>query len=465
MTTLEKAVLPAVRAKPGLSGFVALPDGTDALASRLLLADSAVRSVDAQYYQLANDTAGKLFLESLLRAADRGVRVRLLIDDYLSRGKDLGLAVADLQPNLEVRIYNPFLGGNSWGIFSSLARMNRRMHNKSFTVDEQICVIGGRNVADHYYGVGANAYFGDLDLVGVGPVVKDVASMFRTYWDSEHSKPLQHTLPNAMPRLPSLAELMKSLVDSRTRARTSRYRDALEGSMSNLMGKDLSRILWAKHELAFDHPDKTKGAHSGSGSVRELLTNKIKRARSELLIVSPYFVPRAVDIEGLARLSDRGVDVSIVTNSLSSNNQPAAHANYAPCRVPLLRAGIKIFELRPDAGEEDKATRTTLHAKLAAIDGRDFFAGSFNFDPRSANLNTELGIAIESEALAGALVEAVRGVLRSGTFEVFLSDQDTLRWRTEKDGDVLTFSEEPMASLWNRLGSKIAQTLPLRDHV
>jgi len=458
----------------GYSGFFPVYDGIDALSARLLMAERAERSIDAQYYLLKPGVTGDAFLEALLNAADRGVRVRLLLDDMFTSGYDAGMAGLDSHPNFEIRIFNPFASRSArfWDGITNFSRINRRMHNKSFTIDNQMTLIGGRNIADEYFGAREDAKFGDLDVIGVGPVVQDVSAMFDEYWNHERAAPVE-----AFAKMPDdpAAELEKvraELADTMENIRGSKYAAAVEDKVLEMIESDPSVFSWSPYTLAVDSPDKNiKSKAKEADSITTPLIESILSAKKELIILSPYFVPRKSGIEALSEIQARGVDVTIVTNSLAANNQSSVHGGYAPSRKPLLKNGIRLFEVRADAsvaGSELVAAngaKATLHTKAFVVDRRETFIGSFNFDPRSANINTELGVIIRSPEISEWFASSVNEVIPSTTYEVFLNDKGKIRWRGYDNGEEVIFDKEPQTTWGQRFSAGFMRILPIRGQL
>lgn len=446
----------------------------NALAIRLLLADRAERCIDAQYYEIEDDLAGRLFIESLLRAADRGVRIRLLLDDYRTTGHDAGMAALRDHPNFEFRIYNPFLRRSARVVDAvlSFARINRRMHNKSFTVDNQITVIGGRNVGDHYFSVGHDLNFADLDVVAIGPVVAEVSNMFDAYWNSPAAMPVELVINDPDRSRVSLPQLVERVSRSRAIIHRTRYAEAVRNSMARKLTYDLEHFTWAPYQLAFDLPEKTyKGTAQKGTRIRSLLVQAFDEARDEVVLISPYFVPRLTGVRRFRELRERGVDVTVVTNSLASNNQIFAHGGYASVRRPLVRMGVRLFELRADASVvaarniQPDTPHATLHTKAFAIDRKKLFIGSFNFDPRSANINTEMGVFIESPEMAEAFVRGTHKHLPPQSWQVQLSGRGRIRWHGIDDGGEVLLNREPQASFARRLAGSLVRLLPIKGQV
>lgn len=469
-TTLGTSITEVVAPHPlEHSGFYPINDGVDALSARLLLAARAEKSIDVQYYLIKNDIVGRAFIYSLLRAADRGVRVRLLLDDMFTQGYDVGMAALHSHPDFEIRIFNPFrrgAAGRSVGAATEFGRINRRMHNKSFTVDNQITIVGGRNIADEYFGAREDAKFGDLDVVGIGSVVQDVSNMFDSYWNHESALPVPAFVRDLDDPVAALEELRKRLSKSVEEIRGSRYADAVDARIQDYVGSG-ARFDWAPYELVVDSPDKgIRKRAEEADSITTPLIESIRAAERELLIISPYFVPLKSGVEGLAALQKSGIDVIVVTNSLAANNQFTVHGGYAPARKPLLEAGVTIYEVRPDAdvaGTEfidASGAKATLHTKAFVVDDRETFIGSFNFDPRSANINTELGVIIRDPELARVFSERAKKVLPEQAYELFLNDKGQIRWRGYRGGEEVVYDKEPETTWGQRTMAWFARIIP-----
>ena len=413
----------------GKTGVLPLQAGADAFAARIILADAAVSSIDAQYYIWRRDLTGYLLLDALRRAADRGVRVRLLLDDNGISGLDRELAALGAHPDVEVRLYNPF----NLRRFKSLSygfdffRLNRRMHNKSFTVDGQATILGGRNIGNEYFDTGPTALFVDLDVLAVGAIVPEVSADFDRYWAARSVHPaagIVGTLTGSDPIDDGLARFHSD-------PQLAEYRLVLEGSdiVKAMTGGDLG-LEWTKAILVSDDPVKGEGAVPREDLLAVRLLKAVGVVRARFDVVSPYMVPGAAGVRAFATLKARGVAVRILTNSLEATDVVPVHAGYAKHRKDMLRAGIQLFEMHPQAGGERPAVKlrpfgssgSSLHAKTFAVDGARIFVGSFNFDPRSTTLNTEMGLLIESAQMANGLHAAFDLGLRG------------LAWRVERQG-------------------------------
>jgi putative cardiolipin synthase len=479
-TRIGRAATPLLEAHPGRSGVVALRLGGDAFAARVLLADAAERTLDVQYYIWHADMSGTLLLDALRRAAGRGVRVRMLLDDNNTSGLDSTLAAFAALPNVEVRLFNPF-ASRSWralGFLTDFARLNRRMHNKSFTADNQVTIVGGRNVGDEYFGAASELLFFDLDILAIGPVVGDVSEDFDRYWNSASSYPASSLLPPATAE--SENALDRRLQSERNDPAARDYEQAIAASpfVADMLARRLA-FDWARVQLVSDDPAKALGKATDG----ELLWSRLKRIvakpRSELIVSSPYFVPGAKGTEYFAAMAAAGVRITVLTNSLEATDVPAVHAGYAKRRFDLLRAGVDLYELKrgvdPHAagmrrlqGREGSggsslpgSSGSSLHAKAFTVDGEHVFVGSFNFDPRSARLNTEMGFVIDSAALARSMADVMHRRLVENAYRVRVSDRGELQWVETVDGREIVHDHEPGTSFWRRLGVSILSLLPI----
>ncbi|MEE4164196.1 MAG: phospholipase D family protein [Woeseiaceae bacterium] len=472
-TMLAEEAAEASAGRPeGESGFHPLSNGIDALAARLLLARRAERSIDVQYYLIKNDIVGNAFVQELLHAADRGVRVRLLLDDMFTSGYDVGLAALDGHPNFEIRIFNPFrrgTAGRAGSALTNFGRINRRMHNKSFTVDNAITIIGGRNIADEYFGAREDKAFGDLDAMAVGPIVGEVSAMFDQYWNHETALPVPAFVRNVddpAAALEALRERYRNVTDD---IQETRYADAVKAKAYAYLAEDEGIFEWAPYRLVYDPPDKGIKKKAGPDDlIGSLLASAVGEAKHEVIIVSPYFVPLKTGVERLSQMQARGIDVTVITNSLAANNQFTVHAGYKPARKPLLQNGIRILEVRPDAKVagtdfiDASGATATLHTKAFIVDREAVFIGSFNVDPRSLYLNTEMGVLIFDADLGEHYVTELEKHYREAAFEVFLDAEDRVRWRGWKDNEEVIFDKEPNTTWWDRFKVGFVGLFPIK---
>ncbi len=471
-TRLGRAVAPAIAANPGKTGIHALPDPRDAFAARVLLAAAAEKSIDAQYFIWHEDQVGHLLFEALWEAADRGVRVRLLLDDLNTSGLDPTIAALDAHPNFEVRLYNPVVQRNArvFNFMTDFTRLNRRMHNKSFTVDNQVSVVGGRNIGNEYFGAASGVGFADLDVIALGTAVRDVSKEFDLYWNSPSAYPPTGFVgapgPEATVDLKATFSAMP--VDPESVA----YLDAVRGTplVRDLLNKQLV-LEWTCAELVYDDPAKTLDTTSRTDVLLfPELVRTIGRPDKTLDLVSPYFVPGAEGTIALEVLAKRGVKVRILTNSLAASDVKAVHAGYAKRRQDLLRAGVQLYELKPTAATASResearfgsSSSAALHAKTFAVDGNRIFVGSFNFDLRSALLNTEMGLVIESPVLAQRLTASFDAEVPLVSYEVRLtSDGSDLEWIEQTPSGVKRYDTDPGTSWLLRRQVDLLSILPI----
>ncbi|MFA3920173.1 phospholipase D family protein [Ruegeria hyattellae] len=454
--------------KDGRSGVKLISDGEQALVSRLVLAAEAEQTIDAQYYLLHNDPTGHLFAASLLRAADRGVRVRLLLDDIDTSSYDAMTAALDHHENIEIRLFNPFWRDQSL-LFAGLTdfkRINRRMHNKSMTADNVFTIVGGRNIGAEYFLAREEMNYADLDVLAAGPVVSEVSQSFDAYWNSEFSVPAHVVV--GKPEAFSLSDARQRLDELVEEAKQTQYGAALRKSAKENFSDDALSLDWVMARLYADPPSKTAGKENADPILASQLLPYFEDAKSEVNIVSAYFVPNNSGVKWLTALENRGVDVKVVTNSLASNDVAPVYAHYAKKRRALLRGGVELYELRPDAYQVHQRginwanSRSGLHSKAFAIDDRYLFVGSFNWDPRSVNINTEMGILIDAPTLTTQTMGALDEALPAYTYSVTLEDAGQLKWRTRnEDGTISEYDAEPTGSTWNHIVSGFLSILPI----
>lgn len=408
----------------GLTGIAPLRNGMDAFTARILLANAATTSIDVQYYIWRPDMTGHLLLKALLRAADRGVRVRMLLDDNGIDRLDQLLASLDAHPNIEVRLYNPFVlrRFKRLSFAFDFFRLNHRMHNKAFTVDNRASILGGRNIGDEYFGTGINPLQIDLDVLAIGGVVPEIAADFDRYWNSDPVYPAAEILG----KLVDNGLMAKALDAFQSEPSFNRYRPFLDDAdiAAPISRGDLV-FEWTDVVLISDDPAIGFEPIPRSELFVSRLLAAVGPIRQRFDGVTPYFVPGAAGVTALGDLQASGVSVRILTNSLEATDSLPVHAGYAKRREGLLRAGIGLFEMRAQAGGPSSndilgpfgSSGTHLHAKTFAVDGDRVFVGSFNFDPRSMTLNTEMGLLIQSTRMAEMMHDA---------FDEGLSD---LAWR------------------------------------
>ena len=466
------------------SGVHLLYRGPDAFLARLVLADAAERSIDAQYYIWHGDTTGRVLIAALLRAADRGVRVRLLIDDVGSAANDMHLLLLTRHPNVEVRLFNPVASRSTrmLGMLFDFARTNRRMHNKSFTVDNQVAIVGGRNIGDEYFGARDDVNFGDLDSLTVGAAVTEVSSRFDAFWNS----PLVYAIQDLTTARPDNAEYAKARSDLEAfeqQQRALTYAQALRDNelATQLRAGQVAFTGGSVTVLADDPAKVERPDEDPSKNLMPQLMPAFASMREQVLMVSPYFVPGVEGVAALRRLKERGIRVRVLTNSLASTDEPAVYSGYAKYREALLEAGVELYELNPDAARDELRarkqetggddaphgsgrSRAALHAKTLVVDCRLFFVGSMNLDPRSAFTNTEIGIVVDAPAEAAHLCGVLDEVL-AHSYRVELQHTETggarIEWSGLDGGREVRYTTSPKTSAWQRLESNFYGLLPI----
>ena len=467
-TRLAKAIAPGIAAHPGKTGIHALPVATDAFAARIALAAAADRSIDAQYYIWHADQTGLLLLEALADAARRGVRVRLLIDDQNTKDLEEALAALGADANMEVRLYNPFAQREvrALGYLHDFARLNRRMHNKSFTADNVASVVGGRNIGNEYFGAGTEVPFKDLDVLAVGAAVREVSDEFDLYWNSASSFPAPWMLGEPKP---GAGEAMRArFVANREDPESLKYAEAVRRTPLLAAMRDQAFALeWTDARVVADDPAKTLDRSERTDLL--LLSQMLGKgeAKKSVDMISPYFVPGEKGAEFLAGLARSGIRVRVLTNSFAATDVSVVHAGYAKRRCELARAGVQLYELKGTAGPERESAgsgskKASLHAKTYAIDRERIFIGSFNFDPRSALLNTEMGLVIASRDLAGRLGKLFDEELGEVAYEIrALPDGHCVEWIERTPAGEIRHATEPGTGWGRRAWLGFLQLLPI----
>ena len=470
-TPLGQAIAPRVAGHPSQSGIYAVRTGQDAFAARVLLAAAAQRSIDAQYYIWNDDTTGRLLFEAIWQAADRGVRVRLLLDDHSTEDLDRKLAALAAHRNLEVRLFNPLRHRRArWlNYVLDFRRVNHRMHNKSFTIDNQVAVIGGRNIGDEYFQARPDESFEDLDVIAVGPAVNEISQEFDTYWNSASAYPAELLLPTSVS--PPSDALLASFEATHKKTASAQYLEALrETPLVKELGAGRLDMQWSHSRLVYDDPAKAIDKnHREQLLLLSQLLEITASPRAQFDLVSPYFVPRKGE-QRLTGLATNGVRVRVLTNSLESTDTTVVHAGYRNYRKALLRAGVRLYEkergsqsesLGRPAEEHHNYSATGLHAKTFQIDGRSIFVGSFNFDPRSARLNTEMGLLIDNSILANRLSSFFDTQVASWAYELRLVRGDHIEWLESTPQGPRVYEHDPRTSFWRRAKVRILSILPI----
>ena len=486
-TSWAHALGAATAQHEGASGIQLLAYGHDALSARLALVDTTERCLDLQYYIWKPDGAGRLLAERILRAADRGVRVRLLLDDFGGSASDAVLVALDTHTNIEVRLFNPIADRTfRWlSLLFDFQRTNRRMHNKSFTADRLVTILGGRNVAEHYFATGDQPHFADFDVLAAGPAAREVAAMFDHYWYSPSSIPIP-----ALTRKRISPERLEE-----SRASLTKYVEGITDApdfkalSSDEVGLAIRRyappLVWGPTRLVCDLPEKiTTDPNDTSTHLLPELRAVVDTTKRELFIVSPYFVPGRKGVAFLRSLRERGLRVVVLSNSLAANDVTPAHMGYRRYRKALLRAGVEMWEIKPDVPIRATARDTTaptregrlpgssLHAKTFAFDRQTLFVGSFNLDPRSAVLNTEMGLVIEIPKLVGRAVDTLETKLAESAYRLEFvpgpgpcKECGSVVWHSQENGRAVRYTHEPRAPLGRKLQVFFLSFLPIESQL
>ncbi len=497
-TPLHAALAAPEAAHPGQSGFRLLATGTDALQMRIALARAATRTLDLQYYIANEDTTGKLLLGAALYAADRGVRVRMLVDDLNFHDIDSLMAALNTHPLIEIRVFNPYgsaqesLFTRTANLFTDLDQFTRRMHNKAMIVDNQLAIVGGRNLGDEYFSASPTLQFTDLDVLAAGPVAAQVSASFDDYWNSSMSYPLsalnhqtfdQHELDNARNMLREHWHKNADPYDAKPLNATP--------LAAQIAGHQLG-LDWADCTFVADSPGKIANAQETQsaqpGDAMRSLIERIRTAQTSVLVFTPYFVPHDTGVQEVHKLSAHGVRVAILTNSLAATDAIAVQAGYSPYRVPLLHAGAELYEFKPtQPGRRDlrlrgiagSGSRASLHAKAYVIDERTLVIGSLNLDPRSARLNTELALTIDSPTLAHEVASYfARATSPELSYRVTLATPEEgaqltgntaahspLVWTDVENGVVHTYNLDPHAGFYRNVLTGLFLLLPLDNQL
>ena len=472
-TTLGELVTPAVAKHPGESGFLLFNTGEGAIQARVAMADVAQSSIDAQYFQWGRDTVGRVLIDRLLAAADRGVRVRLLIDDYWASGHDPAFQAIDAHPNIEIRVFNPFSRGRMrmTQLLGRFTELNRRMHNKLFVADGQVAVVGGRNLHDEYFGLGEEICYRDFDLLAIGPVAAEAEEGFDRYWNSRWTYPISLLVKPA-----SQAELDQALARFSERVAADRAsfpyalpndRDTALAWLEQFRGK----VVWGPAELVYDDPNSVANpADAPPGMVWNKMAYLANHAEHELVLENAYLLPKP-KMPAVRELRERGVRLRMLTNSLATTDEPIVNAHYANSRPELVDLGVELYEMKPDAASRElyiarpatSKAHLALHAKAAVFDRKTVFIGSFNLDPRSMNLDTEIVLVVQSPELAAQFLDAFATDFapeNAWRIAPVVGEEDDVAWITEQPAQPLVEPHDP-ASAWQRFVRSIQRFLPV----
>jgi putative cardiolipin synthase len=475
-TDIGKLVEREVVQHEGRSGFDIIRYGREAFTARIAMTDMTDRTLDLQYYIWDQDKTGRLLALYTLQAADRGVKVRVLLDDIGLQGRDEMIAAMDAHPNIEIRIFNPFSnrGLHALDFLTDTERVNHRMHNKTVIMDNAFAIVGGRNIGNHYFAVSEDINFRDLDVAAVGPIVRDISKMYDYFWNGKWSVPIA--------AFSKRKYTMKDLKIQRKRLERKIEEDSYPYPLAQdkrvlqyRLKKLLKDSVWVKGKIFWNDPEQMKLARDKqSRTMISALHKRLERLHKSLLVESAYFIPGKEGMAYLIAMRKRGVGVRILTNSLKSNDVLAAYAGYRNYRMEMLKYGIEIYELRADAGVGkvigragiNKKIHTGLHSKVIVFDEKDVFVGSFNLDPRSSKINTEGGFYVESPKLAKRVMAYMnKGVDLHNAYRLGLDKSGHITWTTIEHGQTVVYTSEPNVGTWDEVKVNLLQILPLEDQL
>jgi putative cardiolipin synthase len=471
-TELDREIVPLLAQQPGKTGAILVPDGLDAFAARTISARRAGRSLDLQYYIWHDDLTGRLLGREAWLAAERGVRVRMLLDDMNAEGLDPGLLALDAHPKIEIRLYNPFRnrGGllRVYELVQRIVSVNHRMHNKAWIADGRMAVVGGRNIGEEYFGAGKQTNFRDLDMVLFGPAVAQASNVFDSYWNSAAAVPIA-ALSQKDPV--KLSALMETVEKEAVGAEARRYLQRVDASpqVRAYFAGQLQPHWSTGIRVVADPPLKWKDDDRSDWMI-EQLSAKLRGAQAKALLISPYFVPGEYGTQGLRDLTVKGVHVGVVTNSLAANDVPAVHSGYAGYRERLLQAGVRLYEIRAQGRPETAglfgSSGASLHTKAFVVDDRRGFVGSFNLDPRSADLNTEMGVLFDDPAIARSLRdEYLRLAGPALSYWVYRRPDGELRWLDRAAQPPAIVTHEPDTTGRQRATARVIGWLPIESQL
>ncbi len=435
-----------------LSGIRLLTSGDEALASLIALADHAERTLDIQYYIIHQDDSSRLLLHHLRLAADRGVRVRVLVDDLNTAGEDRRFMHLGQHANVEVRVFNPFPGGRfaTWTRFvasaSDMRRINHRMHNKLFVADNALAITGGRNIGDQYFTRDQRSNFIDLDVVAAGAIVPQLSASFDAFWNSKYAYPI------ASVAAPVPAEAMPNPLEESTVSGEANW-------LAHELDTNDLQLTWVSATVLADRPGKI--ASEAVPDQEVTIANDIKvlmrSAQQEVIVISPYFVPGPDGVALMRELVERGVHIRILTNSLASTDSPLVHNGYSHYRIALLKLGVELSEVRPRLGQKRprfhpfRSSNASLHAKALVIDQKTVFIGSMNMDARSARTNSELGLVMRSPEIARQVTSLLDDISADGSYRLDLDTSGHIVWSSGEPGAEKLWHIDPETTRWQRL--------------
>lgn len=462
----------------GLSGFYLLENNLEAFISRRKMIRGAEKTLDLQYYYFNGDTSGLLIAQSLVEAANRGVRVRLLLDDIDTIGADEPITLLNTHPDIEIRIFNPFYfrGLLRYLEVFNMSRVGRRMHNKAIIADNSKAIIGGRNIGDIYFSADPETLFLDIDLLCLGPVVNHISISFDEYWNNRWATPVDdlYSKPNKTYAQGRIKKFLKHHIQDVKKVNFSEVIASSEFQEKTIYELPM---VWSNSQLFYDAPTKIdENEPAGSRQLKSDLHDVVDSARESITIVSPYFVPGKQGVEWFRNIIQKGIKVNVFTNSLAATDVTAVHSGYAKYRFELLQAGVSLYELKPTAYAKERkkfklllpGSRTSLHAKTIIVDHKKVFIGSPNLDPRSRELNTEMGLLVDNKDLAHQVMKMFAGITqkRNSYFLLLEGEEHEKRkivWVSEEKGKSIKYYSEPEVGVWRKVSVYLMQLLPMEE--
>jgi cardiolipin synthase C len=480
-TALGDALASDIATHPQQSGFRLLMTGSESFSMRLALIEAAEKSLDLQYYSINDDTTSNLLLEALVRAQKRGVLIRFLLDNIMFNQVEETFYMIDGFKNLEIRIFNPFITRHDGiilraiRVLTDIDRLNHRMHNKALIADNQMAIIGGRNLGDEYFEEDTDVIFRDIDILAAGPVTARISQSFDSYWNGKDAIPVgQLRKPNR--NLEKVEIVREKLAEYWEKVMaTDKGRKLLQSPLTGHLKDGNVTLIWAKVEFIADDPQKIdKDRENAQSKPLIRLGSLLQKATSEFIAVTPYFVPGNGGVQYLTSLVERGVKVQIVTNSLASTDIVAAHTGYRRYRKALVSHGIELYEMKPTGGKRPRQrligisapSSARLHAKAYVVDKREVMIGSFNLDPRSLALNTELALTIHSPELAAQVIKMLDEITTTeSSYHLVVAESGWLVWKATENNHAVEYSREPKVGLWRNMEAVFMGLLPIEDHI
>lgn len=469
------------------SAFYPLSQPTDAFAARLFLVDNATTSLNVQYYIYEDDNIGEVFAAHLLMAAQRGVKVRILVDDMITSGKDEKWEKFSMHPNIELRLFNPNRLRTSMrniALLMDVNRLGRRMHNKALIADGSAAIIGGRNIGNVYFASSQKTLFIDYDILTIGKVMSDVNKEFDLYWNSEESEPSKDIFAYDDPQV-SLA-VKQNLTDALQEFNESTLGKAIINSDFNqkITRNDLQLIVAKRTDFFYDHPSKVNtDENDDSTHISSQISEDLKHVKNDLVIISPYFIPSDEMMARFKMLRAKGVEITVITNSLASTDVLLVYGGYKGYIKTLVEMGVNLYEVKPHSFKKFLRTKEwinrqalSLHTKMMILDSNRMGIGSANLDPRSDKLNTEIFMVVSSKTLAKAQREKLAEVINLKNFYQLAwglypneFDDDITRygpiWKTIEEGQEKTYYTPPHTGFWKKIGADLSSALPIKGYL